>query len=134
MRLLRAGATVLALTLAGRALGFARTVLAAAWLGAGPSADAFFVAFRLFGLLRAALGGGGLRAAFVPPFARRPGPRGAPAGRATFAADTIASLGAAAAVAAAIGALAMPWIVARWRRRASPAIPPASTRRSCSRG
>ena len=55
MMLLRAGATVSARTLAGRVPGFARPVLIAAWLGAGPAADAFLVALRRFGLLRAGL-------------------------------------------------------------------------------
>ena len=71
MSLLRAGVQVSGLTLAGRALGYARTAAAAAVLGAGGTADAFFVALRLFGLLRAGLAAGGVREAFVPPFARR---------------------------------------------------------------
>ena len=71
MRLLRAGALVSALTLAGQGLGYARTAAAAALLGAGGAADAFFVALRLLGLLRAAFAAGGVRPAFVPPLARR---------------------------------------------------------------
>ena len=47
--LLRAGATVGALAAAGRGLGYARNVAVAAALGAGPAADAFFVAFRVGG-------------------------------------------------------------------------------------
>ena len=111
MMLLREGATVLALSFAGRALGLARTVVAASWLGAGPSADAFFVAFRLFGLLRAVLAGGGLSAAFVPLFSRRLARDGPDAARA-FAGDAFASLGAVLAAVTALAAIAMAWMVA----------------------
>ena len=47
MRLLSAIATVGGYTMASRALGFVRDILIAALLGAGPVADAFFVAFKL---------------------------------------------------------------------------------------
>ena len=40
-------ASVGALTLISRVLGFIRDMMTAAILGAGPVADAFFVAFRL---------------------------------------------------------------------------------------
>ena len=46
MSLLRAGALESGLTLAGRALGYGRTAAVAAVLGAGGTADAFFVALR----------------------------------------------------------------------------------------
>ena len=49
MSLLRAGALVSGLTLAGRALGYGRTAVVAAVLGAGGTADAFVVALRLGG-------------------------------------------------------------------------------------
>lgn len=107
MSLLRAGAVVSGLALAGRALGFARTVLVAAWLGAGPAADAFFLAFRLFAVLRAPLAAGGVQGAFVPLFARRL-ERGDAARR--FAGEAfglaLATLGAGTALAA----LALPWL------------------------
>ena len=47
MALLRSIATVGGYTMVSRVLGFARDVLVAAYLGAGPVADAFFVAFKL---------------------------------------------------------------------------------------
>src|SRR6185312_13051093 len=46
MALLRSVATVGGYTMMSRILGFAREVLTAAFLGAGPVADAFFVALR----------------------------------------------------------------------------------------
>ena len=47
MALLRSIATVGGFTMISRFLGFARDILIAAILGAGPVADAFFVAFKL---------------------------------------------------------------------------------------
>ena len=53
-----------------RVLGFIRDMLIAAVLGAGPVADAFFVAFRLPNLFRALFAEGAFSAAFVPLFAK----------------------------------------------------------------
>ena len=47
MSLIRAAATVGSFTMISRVTGFVRDVLIAAILGAGPVADAFFVAFKL---------------------------------------------------------------------------------------
>ncbi len=55
-----------------RLLGFARDVMFAQALGAGPAADAFLAAFRLPNLLRRVLGEGGLNPAVVPTLARLP--------------------------------------------------------------
>lgn len=55
-------------TVASRILGFARDMLIAALLGAGPVADAFFVANRLPNLFRRLFGEGAFNAAFVPSF------------------------------------------------------------------
>ena len=57
-------------TLLSRILGFARDLIIAFALGAGPLADAFFVAFRLPNLLRRLFGEGSLTMAFVPVFTR----------------------------------------------------------------
>jgi putative peptidoglycan lipid II flippase len=56
-------------TMASRVLGFARDMLIAAKLGAGPVADAFFVALKLPNLFRRLFGEGAFNAAFVPAFA-----------------------------------------------------------------
>ena len=63
-------ATVGGLTLVSRITGFIRDVVMAAVLGAGPMADAFFVAFRLPNHFRAILAEGAFNAAFVPAYAR----------------------------------------------------------------
>jgi putative peptidoglycan lipid II flippase len=63
-------ATVGGLTLISRASGFIRDVVMAAVLGAGPMADAFFVAFRLPNHFRAIFAEGAFAAAFIPAYAR----------------------------------------------------------------
>lgn len=55
-------------TFASRILGFARDMLIAAMLGAGPIADAFFLALRLPNMFRRLFGEGAFNAAFVPAF------------------------------------------------------------------
>jgi len=63
-------AIVAGATLASRILGFLRDLVTAFALGAGPLADAFFVAFRLPNLLRRLFGEGSLTMAFVPVYTR----------------------------------------------------------------
>jgi putative peptidoglycan lipid II flippase len=62
--------TVGGLTLLSRLTGFARDIILAAVLGAGPVADAFFVALRLPNHFRAIFAEGAFNAAFVPAYAR----------------------------------------------------------------
>src|SRR3990172_8347400 len=62
--------TVGGFTLLSRLTGFARDVVMAAVLGAGPMADAFFVALRLPNHFRAIFAEGAFAAAFVPAYAR----------------------------------------------------------------
>jgi len=58
------------LTLVSRVTGFARDIMLAAILGAGPIADAFFVALRLPNHFRAIFAEGAFNAAFVPAYSR----------------------------------------------------------------
>ncbi|GGG45870.1 putative lipid II flippase MurJ [Caldovatus sediminis] len=67
--MLRSVLTVGGWTMASRVLGFARDMLIAHRLGAGPVADAFFVALQLPNLFRRLFGEGAFNAAFVPAFA-----------------------------------------------------------------
>jgi putative peptidoglycan lipid II flippase len=62
--------TVGGFTLVSRITGFARDIVLAAILGAGPGADAFFVALRLPNHFRAIFAEGAFNAAFVPAYAR----------------------------------------------------------------
>ena len=108
--LLRAGATVGACTAAGRGLGYARTVVVAAVLGAGPLADAFFVAFRAAGCVRALFAGRGVGAAFIPMFTRSLCGGGAAPAR-VLAGEAVWFAGAALAVLTGVVGLAAPWLV-----------------------
>ena len=67
--MLRSVLTIGSWTMASRILGFARDMLIASRLGAGPVADAFFVALKLPNLFRRLFGEGAFNAAFVPAFA-----------------------------------------------------------------
>lgn len=60
--------TVGGYTLLSRVTGFARDIMLAAILGAGPIADAFFVALRLPNHFRAIFAEGAFSAAFVPAY------------------------------------------------------------------
>jgi putative peptidoglycan lipid II flippase len=62
--------TVGGFTLLSRMTGFVRDIMLAAILGAGPMADAFFVALRLPNHFRAIFAEGAFNAAFVPAYAR----------------------------------------------------------------
>ena len=75
-RLARNAAIVGGATLLSRILGFARDLIVAFGLGAGPVADACFVAFRLPNLLRRLFAEGSLTMAFVPVFTRIVGEKG----------------------------------------------------------
>ncbi|MBS0558879.1 MAG: murein biosynthesis integral membrane protein MurJ [Proteobacteria bacterium] len=66
--MLRGVFTVGGWTMVSRVLGFARDMLIAAMLGAGPVADAFFVALKLPNLFRRLFGEGAFNVAFVPAF------------------------------------------------------------------
>ncbi len=79
------------LTLLSRLAGFIRDVVMAAVLGAGPVADAFFVAFRLPNHFRAIFAEGAFNAAFVPTYARLKEQQGA-AGAKNFADEVLTAM------------------------------------------
>ena len=66
MNLLKAAASVSAMTLLSRITGFVRDTLIAVFFGAGALTDAFFVAFRIPNLLRRLFAEGAFSQAFVP--------------------------------------------------------------------
>ena len=90
-RLIRAAATVGGFTMISRITGFARDILIAAIVGAGPVGDAFFVAFKLPNFFRRLFAEGAFNAAFVPVFSGRLQREGRAAAKA-FAEDTAAVL------------------------------------------
>jgi putative peptidoglycan lipid II flippase len=91
MALLRSVATVGSYTAISRVFGFMRDVLTAAIIGAGPIADAFFVAQRLPNLFRSLFAEGAFSAAFVPLFAGTMAKHGKKRAR-IFAEDALAVL------------------------------------------
>ncbi|KPH80863.1 murein biosynthesis integral membrane protein MurJ [Bosea vaviloviae] len=97
-------------TVLSRLLGFARDMLIARMLGAGPVADAFLVAFRLPNLMRRVLGEGGLNAPFVPVYLDLRTEAGVEAAR-HFAGQAFAWLALALSVVTALGLLLAPWLV-----------------------
>ncbi len=110
IRLLSGFATVGAWTMGSRVLGFARDVMIAALLGAGPAAEAFFVAFRLPNMFRRFFAEGAFNMAFVPLFAKRLEGEGAPAARA-FAEEALAGLLWTLLALTALALLAMPTLM-----------------------
>lgn len=70
MSLIRNFASVGSATLLSRLLGFARDIMMAGILGAGPVADAFVAAFRLPNMFRRILAEGVFNTAFIPLFAK----------------------------------------------------------------
>jgi len=64
----RAAGVVGAATLASRVGGFVRDLVIAYFFGAGPAADAFFVAFRIPNLLRRLFAEGALTISFIPVY------------------------------------------------------------------
>ncbi|EAQ05090.1 putative virulence factor, MviN [Pseudooceanicola batsensis HTCC2597] len=71
IRLIRGFLTVGVWTLASRILGFVRDIVFAAYLGAGPMAEAFVVAFSLPNMFRRFFAEGAFNMAFVPQFSKR---------------------------------------------------------------
>ena len=68
MNLIKSTSTFSFFTLISRILGYFRDVLIAIYLGSGPIADAFFVAFRIPNTFRRLFSEGTFNAAFVPSY------------------------------------------------------------------
>ena len=69
MNLFKSTTTFSFFTIISRILGYIRDILIAIFLGAGPLADAFFVAFRIPNTFRRLFSEGTFNAAFVPSYA-----------------------------------------------------------------
>ena len=67
-KLSKAAGTVSGMTLVSRVFGFFRDMVIAMAFGSSPSADAFFVAFRIPNMQRRILAEGAMTAAFIPVF------------------------------------------------------------------
>ena len=102
--------TVSGFTLLSRISGFLRDIVLASVLGAGPVADAFFVALRLPNHFRAIFAEGAFNAAFVPAYARLH-QAGSGGKSATFADRVFTLLLASQVVLLGIALLFTPWVI-----------------------
>ena len=110
MKLYRGFATVGAMTILSRVLGFVRDVLIAAVLGTSFVADAFFVAFRVPNMFRRLFAEGAFDSAFIPLFAKRLHADGPDAAR-TFAGQAQAGLTLVLVAFTVVAEIAMPWLM-----------------------
>jgi putative peptidoglycan lipid II flippase len=107
-RLMKGFLTVGVWTLASRLMGFARDILIAAWLGAGPVAEAFLVAFSLPNMFRRFFAEGAFNMAFVPMFSKRVQTGDDPL---TFARDAFSGMALILTVFSGLGVIFMPALV-----------------------
>jgi putative peptidoglycan lipid II flippase len=108
IRLIRGFLTVGSWTLLSRGAGFVRDVMMAAYLGAGPAAEAFLIAFSLPNMFRRFFAEGAFNFAFVPMFAKK---LEAGEDAAGFARDAFNGLAGLLILVSLAGTLAMPWLV-----------------------
>ncbi len=108
VRLISGFLTVGLWTLMSRVLGFARDILIAAFLGSGPVAEAFLVAFALPNMFRRFFAEGAFNMAFVPMFSKKlEGGEGAE----DFARQAMSGLATVLVVFTVVAVIAMPWLV-----------------------
>jgi putative peptidoglycan lipid II flippase len=110
VNLLKAAASVSAMTLLSRITGFVRDTLIAIFFGAGALTDAFFVAFRIPNLLRRLFAEGAFSQAFVPVLGEYRAKRGDDVTR-RLAGSVLGYLAFWLAIATAIGMIAAPVLV-----------------------
>lgn len=108
IRLLPAFLAVGGWTMASRVLGLTRDILMATFLGTGPVAQAFLIAFTMPNMFRRFFAEGAFNLAFVPMFAKRVESGEDPEG---FARDALSGLGFVLIVLVIVGIAAMPWFV-----------------------
>ena len=95
-------------TLLSRVFGFIRDILIAAWLGTGPVAEAFLIAFSLPNMFRRFFAEGAFNMAFVPMFSKK---LEAGEDANSFARDAFAALGALLVTLSVLATIFMPWLV-----------------------
>ncbi len=108
IRLIRSIMVVGGWTLLSRGAGFARDIMMAAYLGSGPVAQAFLIAFSLPNMFRRFFAEGAFNMAFVPMFAKKLEAGEDPK---AFARDAFSGLAGILLVFSVLGTLAMPWLV-----------------------
>ncbi|WP_224813772.1 murein biosynthesis integral membrane protein MurJ [Hasllibacter sp. MH4015] len=108
IRLIRGFATVGIWTLGSRVMGFVRDILIAAFMGAGPVAEAFLIAFSLPNMFRRFFAEGAFNTAFVPLFSKK---LESGEGAREFAQDAFAGLASILILLTLVAQLIMPWLV-----------------------
>lgn len=108
IRLLSSFFTVGGWTLISRILGFVRDIMIAAFLGSGPVAEAFLIAFSLPNMFRRFFAEGAFNTAFVPMFAKKV-EGGTDAQE--FARDAMSGLATILIAFTLIAQIFMPWLV-----------------------
>ena len=108
IRLIRGFLTVGAWTMASRLAGFIRDMMIAAFLGAGPIAEAYLVAFTLPNMFRRFFAEGAFNTAFVPMFSKKLEANDNPR---QFAETAFSGLATVVLMVTLLASLAMPWLV-----------------------
>jgi len=108
MNLFKGAATVGGMTMISRVLGFVRDILIATFLGTGPVADAWVVAFRFPNLFRRVFAEGAFNSAFVPLYSKRLEGEGPTAAK-SFAEEAQAGLGSVLLIFTVVVVIFMPW-------------------------
>src|SRR5688572_17244487 len=110
MRLFKAMATVAVLTSVSRIAGFIRDIMTAAYIGAGPVSDAFFVALKLPNFFRRVTAEGAFTVSFVPLYSEtleKDGPEEA----SRFAGNAFMIMLYALSAFTIIAMIFMPWVI-----------------------
>ena len=107
-RLFRAFFTVSGWTLISRVTGFVRDIMIAGFLGAGPVAEVFLIAFSLPNMFRRFFAEGAFNMAFVPMFSKK---LENGEGSQDFARDAFSGLIAVLLALTALAQVFMPWLV-----------------------
>ncbi len=108
IRLIRGFLSVGAWTLVSRVVGFVRDMMIAAFLGSGPVAQAYLVAFTLPNMFRRFFAEGAFNTAFVPMFSKKLESREDPQG---FAEEAFSGLAMVVLIVSVIANFIMPWLV-----------------------
>ncbi|MFD3190450.1 murein biosynthesis integral membrane protein MurJ [Sedimentitalea sp. HM32M-2] len=108
IRLMSGFLTVGVWTLLSRILGFVRDILIAGWLGTGPVAEAFLIAFSLPNMFRRFFAEGAFNTAFIPLFSKKLQNGDDAEG---FANDAFSALGTLLIGFTLLALVCMPWLV-----------------------
>jgi putative peptidoglycan lipid II flippase len=110
MKLLKAMATIASFTMLSRIAGMVRDMLTASILGAGPLADAFFVALKLPNFFRRVAGEGAFSVSFIPLYSKTIEQEGEEEG-AKFAGQVFSIMAIILSIFSVIIMIGMPWVI-----------------------